>query len=213
MKNNHLTQSPLNKSFALIQSPPYKCFVIAWHRKIARGDILEAFNNFCNTTSSSTPLHVYDHSTYTQRFHMVSDSIPTFCYILMVILSNTAVLYCSCFESVISFRTHRIIPQHIIHAVDHTKWSQKQLLVVVIRFLLYVSLLPPPTLIYSLYYGFIKLTTFVIQRDLLNNLLNVSLRIQGSSGRKQGSSRGKWGPSRGNPRTSEKKIREKQQFF
>ena len=149
MKNNHLTQSPLNKSFALIQSPPYKCFVIAWHRKIARGDILEAFNNFCNTTSSSTPLHVYDHSTYTQRFHMVSDSIPTFCYILMVFLSNTAVLYCSCFKSVISFCTHRTVPWHIIHSINHTKWYQKQLLVIIIRLLLYVLHLFPLTLTYT----------------------------------------------------------------
>ena len=72
---------------------------------------------------------------------------------------NTTVLYCSCFEPVISFRTYRIIPWHIIGAIDHTKWSQMQLLVVIIRLLLYVLQLFPLT-----HTGFIKLITFVIHR-------------------------------------------------
>ena len=85
----------------------------------------------------------------------------------MVFSWNTAVLYCSCFKSVISFCTHRTVPWHIIHSIYHTKWYQKQLLVIIIRLLLYVLHLFPltlPTHINSMYNDFIKLTTFVIHR-------------------------------------------------
>ena len=71
---------------------------------------------------------------------------------------NTTVLYCSSFEPVISFRTHRIIPCHIIHAIDHTKWSQIQLWVIICFTLIFInSYLCTHT-------GFIKLITFVVHR-------------------------------------------------
>ena len=70
-------------------------------------------------------------------------------YILTVFYMNTTVLYCSCFEPVIPFSTHRIIPWYIIHVIDHTKWRQTQLWVVILRLLLYVLPLFPLTFTYT----------------------------------------------------------------